>query len=120
MDKTLRMLGAIIIILAVISGAIILANIDWHEYNLAKRVYQDLPDNPYARQDYLIARNIVFPQIVFAIATIFSGIVSGLFFGGMAAIIELLQKNEQSNQQIISLLQQSINQEYPASDQSTN
>jgi len=91
LDKVLKVTGFILIILGAIGGTIILTNIDWDSYKIAKQVFDELYTNEFAEAKYIAAKQILFSQLSLAIGTVFSGVISGFLFLGLSEGLEWLR-----------------------------
>jgi len=92
LEKVLKITGIILIILGAIGGIIILTNIDWDSYKIAKNVFDELYTNELAEAQYVVAKQVLFSQLSLAIGTMFSGVISGFLFLGLSEGLGWLKK----------------------------
>ena len=91
MEKALKTLGIVIIVVGIFSGCYMFTLIDWSDYRIASQVYRELSTNQFAKQEYVAVRNAVMLQVSAGLVVGFSGIISGIFFLALSNIIQLLQ-----------------------------
>lgn len=75
----------------IIVGVIILFNINWDDFSMAKEVYEELPTNEFAKAEYVASVQIVMMQVSIALGSILSSIISGVFFHGFAEMLQTLK-----------------------------
>jgi len=99
MSTLLRVIGFFLILCGLIGGIILIREIDWFSYRMAKI---SSSTNPLG---WTIIKNSVSTQLSLGIVVIVSGIISGVFFCSVGTIIDLLRElvdgnknNEQSRQ----------------------
>lgn len=110
MANFLKFIGGLIIALGIIGGIAVLTQIDWQHYRIAKQVASELFANEFARADLARAQAVVYPQIAYAAALGFGGMISGSIFLALGTIIaatERLERRLEANtEQVENLLRQ--------------
>jgi hypothetical protein len=92
MSGALKAIGVLLIISCLYAGYSFIQQIDWTSYEIAKSVYKGLSTNPVAKEQYLIAQNMVNSQLSVGITIILSGVISGLLLFSIAQIIDYLKE----------------------------
>jgi len=92
MSVALKTIGALLLCSCLLVGLSVIFNADWSSYESTKEVYEELPTNPFAKEEYMVAKYMFNNQVGLGIATILSGIIGSLFFFSIATIIDYLKE----------------------------
>lgn len=101
-DTALHWIGIGLIVVGVIWGLISFGSVDWSAYNHAKEILAiDPSDMGYAAEMALYSS-----KITAAITSMVGGVIAGVLFIGLSAVIESLQSSEQTNREMRDALKQ--------------
>lgn len=100
----LLIVGFVFIVSGVIGGFVSYDKDIAKDYSISKDVADELWDNEFAQQDYMVAAELQKANVSSVVYVVTGGIVSGIFFIALSTIIGLLidlnRKHEESNKQV--------------------
>ncbi|MEA4926299.1 MAG: hypothetical protein VB084_13435 [Syntrophomonadaceae bacterium] len=94
MEKKLKTIGIAVMAAGVFIGLLVLFNIDYDEYSLARKLYEGLPSNTFAQVKFTTAFQTLIFQIGIVVMIILMSVMSGLAFLGFGEIIKRLERIE--------------------------